>query len=534
MSRFTLSRRQHAGTKRHAHTRPVLELLEDRTVLSTLTVLNALDSGAGSLRDAIKAASSGDTILFDSSLSGQTITLTSGELEISKSLDIEGPGASLLAISGNNQSRVFDVSQNQKPVAVTIAGLTIEAGYSPSGDGGGILNKSSTLTLINDVLSNNQTDGQSSPDNSAEGGAIANKIGGTLTVNGCSFSGNQALASHFGNAFGGAIYSVVATLTVTNSSFTGNLAQGGAGGNAPNGNASSGLGLGGAIMNDQGSPLSLSGSTFTGNIAQGGSNIAGQTSGRNVGTGSGGGLFDSGPATVANCKFIGNQALGGSGNTAGSSVVRVGDGVGGGLGTTKFFSLAQSLTVTGCTFTGNQALGGSGNTGGVITGAGIGGGLATFFGATVTVSNSAFSGNQALGSDGAAGQSGGDGLGGGIANNGGSSLAVTSLTVSGCTLSGNSATGGAGAPGQNGGNGLGGGLYNDATSTLTVTQSTITANTATGGAAGTGGSAGQGIGGGAYFADGGIVCLDSYTVKHIVKNHASTSNNDIFGLYTTC
>ena len=72
--------------------RPRLEGLEDRTVLSTLTVTNALDSGAGSLRAAIKAASSGDTIVFASSLNGQTITLTSGELAISKSLDIEGPG----------------------------------------------------------------------------------------------------------------------------------------------------------------------------------------------------------------------------------------------------------------------------------------------------------------------------------------------------------------------------------------------------------------------------------------------------------
>ena len=100
---------------------------------------NALDSGAGSLRAAIKAASSGDTIVFAPSLNGQTITLTSGELAISKSLDIEGPGPDKLAISGNHASRVFNVSQNQKPVTVTIAGLTIENGLAPNGVGGGIL-----------------------------------------------------------------------------------------------------------------------------------------------------------------------------------------------------------------------------------------------------------------------------------------------------------------------------------------------------------------------------------------------------------
>src|SRR5262249_18217439 len=136
---------------------PRFEVLEDRTVLSTLTVTNALDQGAGSLRDLIGKAKDGDTIVFASSLNGQTITLTSGELAISKSVDIEGPGASLLAVSGNQASRVFDVSQNQKTVAVTIAGLTIENGLTSGAGGGGILNMSSTLTLANDVLSNNET-----------------------------------------------------------------------------------------------------------------------------------------------------------------------------------------------------------------------------------------------------------------------------------------------------------------------------------------------------------------------------------------
>jgi hypothetical protein len=102
-------RRHHAGGNRPTIARrrafPAhLELLQDRTVLSTLTVLNALDSGAGSLRDTIKAASSGDTIAFAPSLNYQTITLTSGELAISKSLDIAGPGAGSLAISGNNHT----------------------------------------------------------------------------------------------------------------------------------------------------------------------------------------------------------------------------------------------------------------------------------------------------------------------------------------------------------------------------------------------------------------------------------------------
>ena len=104
---------------------PRLELLEDRTVLSTLTVLNTLDSGAGSLRDTIKHAHSGDTIVFAASLDGQTITLTSDQITINKSLDIEGPGASLLTISGNDANRVFDISGG---LAVRIDGLTITHG----------------------------------------------------------------------------------------------------------------------------------------------------------------------------------------------------------------------------------------------------------------------------------------------------------------------------------------------------------------------------------------------------------------------
>src|SRR5690349_2394012 len=43
---------------------PRLEALEDRLCLSTITVMNANDSGAGSLRAAVAAAQNGDTINF--------------------------------------------------------------------------------------------------------------------------------------------------------------------------------------------------------------------------------------------------------------------------------------------------------------------------------------------------------------------------------------------------------------------------------------------------------------------------------------
>src|SRR5438046_1397672 len=123
-----------------------LELLEDRTVPSAVMVLNTFDSGAGSLRDAITTARNGDAIQFAPSLNGQTIALTSNELAINKCLDIEGPGADKLAISGNDTNRVFDISEG---FTVRIAGLTITRGRAvgasaTGGGGGGILNAGST------------------------------------------------------------------------------------------------------------------------------------------------------------------------------------------------------------------------------------------------------------------------------------------------------------------------------------------------------------------------------------------------------
>jgi hypothetical protein len=51
---------------------PRLMVLEDRTLPSTFTVLTNSDSGVGSLRAAIADAQSGDQIVFDPSLHGQT------------------------------------------------------------------------------------------------------------------------------------------------------------------------------------------------------------------------------------------------------------------------------------------------------------------------------------------------------------------------------------------------------------------------------------------------------------------------------
>src|SRR5437870_1760263 len=88
------------------------------------TVINLNNSGAGSLRQAVLDSGAGDSIGFTNGLSG-TITLTSGVLTIGASLMVDGPGAQVLAVSGNGASRVFSVTSGM----FTVSGLTITNGF---------------------------------------------------------------------------------------------------------------------------------------------------------------------------------------------------------------------------------------------------------------------------------------------------------------------------------------------------------------------------------------------------------------------
>jgi hypothetical protein len=208
-------RKPQAGSRKPPRFRPHLEILEGRDVPSTLTVTNNLDGPPGSLRAEIAAAQDGDTIVFSPSLNRQTITLSGGELYINKSLDIESLGAKNLAISGGNQgSRVFEIAAEEAPlgqrVQVTLSGITIENGNAvPSGgvawdgqnyngQGGGILNWG-TLTLSGCTVTGNSA--------SSGGGGVANEFGGTMTISGCTVTGNIASSGGGGggiaNEFGG-------------------------------------------------------------------------------------------------------------------------------------------------------------------------------------------------------------------------------------------------------------------------------------------------------------------------------------------
>jgi hypothetical protein len=139
------------------------------TQAATISVTNTTDSGGGSLRQALADAVDGDTINFNSSLNGQTITLTSGELLVDKSVTISGPGANTLAVDANHASRVFDIASGTD---VTISGLTISNGSAPlpSYYGGGIYNDHATLTVSNCTVSGNSTP----TDSFGNGGGIFN------------------------------------------------------------------------------------------------------------------------------------------------------------------------------------------------------------------------------------------------------------------------------------------------------------------------------------------------------------------------
>src|SRR5882672_7952114 len=137
---------------------------------ATLTVTNTNDSGAGSLRQAIANASTGDTINF---LVSGTILLSSGELVLTNNLVVNGPGATNLAVSGNNSNRVFEIGPN---ASVVISGLTVANGRSTNG--GGIYNAGS-LNLLACILSTNTALGAASlyfadPAGDGRGGSIFN------------------------------------------------------------------------------------------------------------------------------------------------------------------------------------------------------------------------------------------------------------------------------------------------------------------------------------------------------------------------
>jgi hypothetical protein len=250
-----------------------------------------------SLRQAIALAdvSSVDvTITFDSTVfptsgtTSSTITLTD-VLALAKppgntrgTITIQGPGANLLTIDGNNKTTVFAVGYGTTAI---LSGLTIADGMSPVPPEGGGIGTDGTLTVSNCIITHNASTGAGIVNNQngmltldncvisnnsstgGDGGGIYNA--GTLTVNSSTISGNSNNGPAPSTSYGGGIYNT-GKLTVTNSTLSGNTVA------TLSGNTVTLSGLGGGICSFGGSLTSLTviNSTLEGNSALTGGGIA--------------------------------------------------------------------------------------------------------------------------------------------------------------------------------------------------------------------------------------------------------------------
>jgi len=173
---------------------------------NTFTVSNTNDSGTGSLRNTIQAASSDDTIVFSAGLSNDSIILTSGQIIITKNLVLLGPGAKLLAISGGKNSRIFEINTG---ISLIIKDITLRLGFSGTSNGGAVLNHG-YLSLYRCYVAHHHS--------SANGGAIFTK--NFLYVEDCTFAYNKA------DSNGGAIANELGRVEIYNSTLSNNYAGG--------------------------------------------------------------------------------------------------------------------------------------------------------------------------------------------------------------------------------------------------------------------------------------------------------------------
>ncbi len=248
-------------------------------------------SGNFSLREALELANANrgaDTITFDGSLSGDTITLDGTELEITDSVTIAGLGQSQLTIDGDNSSRIFNIDDgNAADLDVFLSGLTLQNGRIDSGgffDAGGAIFTRENLTITRTTITNNTAEF------SAGGGGIYKADSSSkLTVVESTVSGNQAINT---SRAGGGIYLYQGSAEIIDSTISGN-----------SGEASSNGG-GGGISQYSGTLL-ITGSTISGNTATNFSENYSQT---------GGGIWsDFLSLTIRNSTIVNNTAIAGSG-----------------------------------------------------------------------------------------------------------------------------------------------------------------------------------------------------------------------------
>ena len=310
------------------------------TVTKTADTFDGVCDADCSLREAIGAANAtvdNDTIAFSALFnSAQTITLLSGEIVFANNgtLTINGPGANLLTISGNNASRIFASGAN---VVVNINNLKFTAGTGAgtvnTGRGGAVYNVGGTMTITNSIFIGNSA---------ANGGAINNaastspSVPANLTIINCVFTNNSATSS------GGAMQNFsTSTLHLINSTVAGNN--------------SSSTGIAGAFQAN--GTVTITNSTISGNTAPtgtGGGVYFNGTSmimtnativGNSCGVG-GGGLHRTGanPALIRNSIFNGNNGAAGTPDVSGT-VGSLGNNIIGSVGTSAGWAMSDLQNV---------------------------------------------------------------------------------------------------------------------------------------------------------------------------------------------
>jgi len=189
------------------------------------------------LRDAIALQQqNGGIVTFASGLTG-TITLTQRELTINNGATINGPGANILSISGNNIDRTFLINSGD----VTIRDLTLTDGIDTTGgnhggalyvasgttridrctitrsnasNGGGGIWNAGTLIITKSTINDNGFNLTTSA-----GGGIDNEFGGSIIIDNSTIAYNQA------TQLGGGIWNGGTGLsTITNSTIAFNQA----------------------------------------------------------------------------------------------------------------------------------------------------------------------------------------------------------------------------------------------------------------------------------------------------------------------
>lgn len=201
------------------------ESLELRILLTTFTVTSLADSGSGSLRQAILDANSAagdDEIIFQSGLNG-TISLSSGQMTISETVEITGHGAANSIIDAQGGSRIFEITSG----IVSLNGLTLQNGrtagnnvnYADNTNNGGAIKSlsSGTLTISGSTLSGNATLG-----GGAHGGAIFSDTG-AIVISESVLSGNRTTGD---GSYGGGLFCRSGEVTITRSTLSGNLTEG--------------------------------------------------------------------------------------------------------------------------------------------------------------------------------------------------------------------------------------------------------------------------------------------------------------------